>query len=271
MRRLALSSALVAVCASFSGAIPASAQSLRDLCADRPGLGTPPCTVDKGHLVVEAGLADWTHEKDANTRTDTLTTGDILLRLGITDDMEVQAGWTAFGHVRDRDRETGMLSHSSGIGDLTLALRQNLRNPDGSGFSVAAMPYVILPTGGRAIGAGDAAFGLLVPLSFSLNDSVTLSLTPEADAAVDEDRHGRHLAYGSVFGLEIDLAQSLTGTMEFQAMRDDDPSGHTTRALANLSLGWQSGDNMQFDIGGIAGLNHDSPDAEIYAGITRRF
>ncbi|MGV3769415.1 MAG: transporter [Sphingobium phenoxybenzoativorans] len=285
MQRIACHASPVALCAVLYAAlcfcallactVPASAQTLdsqplRDLCADRPGLDTPPCTVDKGHLVMETGLGDWTHEKDADTRTSTLTAGDLLLRLGVTDDMEVQAGWTAFGHVRERDRETGALTHRSGTGDLTLAVRQNLRNPDGSGFSAAVMPYVTLPTGGQATGAGDTAFGLLIPLSFSLSDRITLSLTPQADAAVDEDRNGRHLAYGSVAGLGVDLTDSLTGALEFQATRDDDPSGHMTQALASLSFGWQPGDNIQFDIGGVAGLNHDSPDAEIYAGITRR-
>lgn len=276
MPRITCHIGLVALCAALSCTAPAGAQllqsqPLRDLCADRPGLDTPPCTVDKGHLIMETGLVDWTHEKDADTRTDTVTAGDVLLRLGIAEDMEVQAGWTAFGHVRDRDLETGAITRGSGVGDLTLAIRRNLRNPDGSGFSAAVMPYVTLPTGGHAIGAGGTAFGLLLPLSFSLSKGLTLSLTPEADATVDEDRNGRHLAYGSVVGIGVDLTDSLTGTVEFQATRDNDPAGHVTEALASLSFGWQSGDNMQFDIGGVAGLNHDSPDAEIYAGITRRF
>jgi hypothetical protein len=248
-----------------------NAQPLRDLCADRPGLGTPACTVDKGHLVIEAGFGDWTHESDPDTRSDTVTGSDLLLRLGVSDDTEIQAGWTAFGHVRERDRVTGTVASASGTGDLKLAVRRNLSNPDGSGVSAALMPYVTLPTGGKAIGTGDMAFGLLIPISFSLTNAVTLSLTPEADAAVDEDRNGRHFAYGSVIGLGIDLTKSLSGALEFQATRDNDPSAHATQMLAGLSFAWQPGDTMQLDIGGVAGLNHDSADAEIYAGIVRRF
>jgi len=271
MPTIALRSGLVALGMALSSMGAAQAQELRDLCPDRPGLGTPACTVDKGHLVVEAGLGDWTHESDPDMRTDTVTSGDIMLRLGVTDNMEVQAGWTAFGHVRERDRATGAVTNASGVGDLTLAVKRNLANPDGLGFSAAVMPYVILPTGGGAIGAGDTAFGLLVPLSFSLSDTVTLSLTPEADAAVDEDRNGRHLAWGSVVGVGIDLTKSLSGTLEFQATRDNNPSGHATQTLASLSLAWQPSDNLQLDMGGVAGLNHNSPDAELYAGVTRRF
>ena len=56
-----------------------------------------------------------------------------------------------------------------------------------------------------------------------------------------------------------------------QALRDDDPAEHTTQALAALSLAWSANDDLQFDIFGAAGLNHDTPDARLYAGISRRF
>jgi hypothetical protein len=29
--------------------------------------------------------------------------------------------------------------------------------------------------------------------------------------------------------------------------------------------------NLQFDIGGVAGLNRDAPDLELYVGMSRRF
>ena len=49
----------------------AHADQLRDLCPDRPGLGTPACTVDKGRVLLEVGLADWTRDDSGGTRTDT--------------------------------------------------------------------------------------------------------------------------------------------------------------------------------------------------------
>lgn len=127
----------------------------RDLCADRPGLGTPACTVDKGRVVVELGLGDWTREQDGASRTDMIQAGDLLMRLGLTKHLEAQVGWTAYGHVRVRDRVSGAVEKDDGIGDMRVALRRNLRNPDGSGFSVALMTYASVPTGGSAIGDGD--------------------------------------------------------------------------------------------------------------------
>ncbi|MET0309269.1 MAG: transporter [Sphingomonas sp.] len=257
--------------ATLLGAGTAQAQDLRPLCADRPGLGTPACTVDPGHVVAELGTLDWSRDQDLATRSDSWTAGDLLVRLGVTDTLEVQAGWTAFGAVRSQDRATGASTTTRGTGDVTLAVRRNLSHPDGSGFSAAVMPFVTLPTGGNTIGAGDWGAGMIVPLSYSLNDVLAVALTPEADAAVDGDRRGRHLAYGSVIGLSAAISPKVSSTIEFQAVRDNDPAGHATQALASLSLAWQPKDRLQLDAGAVAGLNRASPDAELYVGIARRF
>lgn len=270
MRKFMVRAAAVLACGA--GAIGvAEAQELRPFCADRPGLGTPACTVDKGHVAVELGGADWTLERDPTQRTDTVVAGDLLVRLGLTDTLEAQVGWTAFGHVRTRDRITGAVSNSSGTGDVSVALRQNLANPDGSGFSVAVMPYATLPTGGSTIGAGDWSAGLVVPISFELSDGIAIGLTPGVEAATDADGRGRHAAYGSVIGLSASLSESVSTALEFQATRDEDPSGHSTETLASLSFAWQPKDGLQFDVGAVAGLNDASADLELYVGVARRF
>ena len=252
-------------------ASPAAAQETRDFCPDRPGLGTPPCTTAPGRAMVEVGLADWTLDRTPQTRTDTVVAGDTLVRIGIAEHAEIQIGWTAFGHVRERERLTGVIDTASGVGDVTVAVRRNLANPDGSGTSIAVMPYATLPTGGSAIGAGDWGAGVLIPVSFDLGGGLSLGLTPEIDAAVDEDRSGRHVAYGSVVGLGVELSETLSATAEVQVLRDHDPDGHATQALAGLSAGWQPGEATQLDVGANLGLNRATSDVELYVGIARRF
>jgi hypothetical protein len=242
---------------------------LRKLCTDRPGLGTPACTLDAGHVQVEIGLADWALDRQSGTRTDTWVAGDTLVRFGIADHAELQVGWTAFGWTRERTG--GGVSHASGTGDLTVALRRNLLHPDGSGATVAIMPYATLPTGGGAIGAGDWSAGVKLPFGFDLSQAVSLEFAPRVEAAVDDDRHGRHLAFGSVAGVAVDFSPVWNMTAELEADRDDDPSGHQTETLAGLSFGWTPGRNFQFDAGAIVGLNRATPDVEVYAGIVRRF
>jgi hypothetical protein len=263
MRRLLL---LLAVAPA-----PALADDLRDFCPDRPGLGTPPCTIDAGHVAVELGLADWTLERSPDRRTDTIEAGQLLVRVGLTDSLEAQIGWTAFGHVRDRDRTTGSVAQLSGVGDLAVALRQNLVNPDGSGFSAALMPFATLPTGNAAIGAGEWTAGVLLPLSYELDGGVQLGVTAQVEAAADSDRDGRHLAYGGVAGLSLPLSEALGVTVEVAANRDHDPSGHATEWRAGLSAGWMAKDGFQLDAGANIGLSAAAPDLQLYLGVARRF
>ncbi len=74
-----------------------------------------------GHVLAEVGLADWTLDKQAGTRSDTVVAGDLLLRYGFGDRDEFQIGLTSFGTVRERDANG--VSHMSGVGDLKLALQ----------------------------------------------------------------------------------------------------------------------------------------------------
>lgn len=235
----------------------AFAAAARDYCPERPGLGTPACTIDPSGLSVETGLADWTIDHAG----DEIQMGDTLLRFGLSDHVEAQAGWTPLGFAGGR----------SGIGDVTVALKANLHNPDGSGFSIAVRPFITAPTGGAALGAGDWAAGLVVPASLELPNDISLELTGEIDAAADGDRHGRHLAISGVIGIGKALSDAVTGTLEIGVTQDDDPDGAATEVLASVSFGWMVTGDLQFDAGLAAGLNHDSPDLQLGIGVSRRF
>lgn len=259
------------VAAALLWAAPAAAQELRDLCPTRPGLGTSACIVDKGHVLGELGFADWTLDRTADQREDTVLIGDTLIRYGLTDTSEVQLGFTPYGHVRTRDRTTSVVEKQGRVGDATIAFRQNLRHPDGKGTAIAIEPLVTIPVGRQPVGAGDWGAVLLIPVDFQLGEKVQLQLSPRVDAAVDEDGHGRHLAYGSVVGVDLSVSDAIDVVAEVQMTRDRDPGQHVTEALGALSLAWKPRDDLQLDIGAIAGLNHNSPDIELSAGIARRF
>ncbi|HWI86487.1 MAG TPA: transporter [Sphingomonas sp.] len=264
MKILILGSLLIAapVCAE---------DKLRDLCAERPGLDTPACIVDAGHLQVEVGLGDWTLDRQAGSRSDMIVTGDLSARYGVGDSTEIRFGWTAYGHARTRDTATGAIDRALGTGDVTLGLKQNLFHPDGGDFSLALLPYATLPTGKKGIGAGDWGAGLLIPLGFDLTEKLTLVATPEIDAAIDEDGKGRHAAYGSAAGLGVKLGEKWSMSIEGQLICDRDPDGHSTQALAGAYIAWQPSERIQFDAGAQAGLNRATPDVELYFGISEKF
>ena len=88
---------------------------------------------------------------------------------------------------------------------------------------------------------------------------------------MDEDGDGRHAAYGATIGLGLSLSDALGAALEVQAIRDRDPSGHSTQAYGGLSFAWQTSKDFQLDIGSNLGMNRASSDFEIYAGLSKRF
>lgn len=266
-------------CRSMAGALFLVAMSMvtqaqaqeRDYCPARPGLGTPACTIAPGRVSIETGILDWQRDDTPDERDDAVLVGDTLARFGLSDTIEAQVGWTPFGRLRTRDKATGRVDAADRVGDVLLGFKANLHNPDGGGFSAAIQPFVTLPVGRAPIGAGDWGAGVVVPVSVDLGDALNLQFSPEMDAATDGDGHGRHLAYGSVVGLGIALADSVGVTVEAQAMRDDDPDGRSTQVYGAVSAAWMPSERLQLDVGTTLGLNRDAADVELYFGISRRF
>lgn len=235
-------------------------------CPNRPSLGSSACTTEPGQVQFEASGFDWELDRDADERQDTFLIGDAVARFGIGPHTEVQVAWTPLGIVRTRDRLTGAVDRQTRVGDVTVAVRQNFKNPDGSGLSFGVQPFVTLPVGREPVGAGDWAAGALIPVTYDLTDHLNLQFTGEVDAAVDEDGDGRHLRYSAIVGLAQDLGEQVTLTGEVMLERDRDPADHATHALGALSLAWQPAKTWQLDVLAVGGLNHDSPDVRLVFG-----
>ena len=113
---------------------------------------------------------------------------------------------------------------------------------------------------------------MVVPLTYDLSKTVNVQFVPEVDAAVDQDGRGRH------FASERDSGAGVAAERQVDASKSRGRCCATTirrarrrRTRAALSLAYKASDDLQFDIGGVAGLNRDAPDVELYAGISRRF
>lgn len=261
---------LVALAPSAPAAAQQALAPLHPYCASRPSLGAGACIADAGHPMLEMGVGDWQRDRSDGTTTDTLTGADTLLRIGLGETTEVQFGWTAIGQVRTRAGD-GPVERRTRTGDVSLAIRQNLRNPDGSGFSIAVQPFATVPTGRMPVGAGTWGAGMLVPLGYQINDVVQLQFTAEGDAAPDEDGEGRHLAWSGIAGLALTLSDAVTTTTELFVQRDRDPGGHATTLLAAFSGGYQVANDSQVDAGTAIGLNAASPDIRLFFGFSHRF
>jgi len=244
-------------------AAPALAQE-RDFCANRPGIGTPACTMAPGTAMAEVGVAEWDHTANASTTDDDSRFGDFLLRVGVSDSAEIQVGLTSEVRDRSRNRASGLVSRSSDVGDAFVAVRRGLAGPNGP---VALEAFASAP----ADRVGDWTAGLLLPAGMDLPGDFQLALTPELDLAADADGHGRHLAYGCVAGLSHPLGARLSIGSELAAFEDEDPAGHSLDARLAGELAWQVTPRLQLDFEADAGLSAGAPDTALMIGFADRF
>jgi hypothetical protein len=250
-------------------AFSATAAQAQDLCADRPGKGTPACVVDPGTVQIETSLADWSRTDDPGTREDDLLFGDTLIKAGLSDAVELHAAFTAYEH--DRVRTAGGSTVAQGFGDISLGARWRAVDGGDTSLSVALQPMLTLPVGGKAVSQGTWSVEAVAPVDVPLSDRWSLNLSPTIAAAADRDGDGRHLAWGGEVGASYKFSGQWTLGGELWAQRDDDPAGHDTQASADLTLAWQPGKDWQLDLSGYAGLTAATPDIELAGGVTRRF
>ena len=249
-------------------AVATGAAQARDFCPDRPGQATPPCIVEPGRVVVELGVVNWERSRDSDSRSDRFTFGETALRTGVTDHLEVELDWTAFATERVRTLSTGNVERSSGVGDATLALKQAIGKPDGP---AAVRVAVTVPIDDGPASGQDWSASAMLPLEFDIGKGVKLALTPEVDHAANSERAGHHIAYGSVAGLEFDLASKLSASADIAVFRDDDPDARHTDKTVGLAVAWQPVDDLQLDVGGIAGIDETTPAIGVYFGVAKRF
>ena len=114
----ALAPALLVTLAAGFAATSAYAED-RDFCADRPGRGTPACTLSPGEVMLETGVVSLDHDADAQSATDTLTFADTLVRVGVDERTEVQIGLTGYAHARSRDRASAVAEASPKVSSIT--------------------------------------------------------------------------------------------------------------------------------------------------------
>lgn len=250
---------------------PVPDASLRPFCTDRPTKGTGVCTVDAGHLQIEADFFNATFDHDHGVSVDTYVYADPNIKLGLGDDTDIEIAFTPYEQVMTRRH--GFDDTVSGLGDVFLRLKHNFVGNGGGGLGFALEPYVKLPTASNALGNGDVEGGIVAPLSFALSDVWSLSSAPELDIVEDADGRGYHRNGVLTLGIGRPLSDSVTVAAEVWADVDGDPSGTVKQYSFDVAATWQPPGtrDLQFDAGANLGLNSSTPDVQAYVGISKRW
>jgi hypothetical protein len=260
---IALATALLPVSAA---AIAADEQPI---CPDRPSKSTGPCTVPQGKWQIETGLVDWSTDTSGGVTDDNIAWGNTAIKYGISGNADLELWLTPLEteHVHGG----GVHEHHSSFGDTLVRVKYELTK-DSAPVQIALDPFVKIPTANHQLGNGKVEGGLLVPIQVPVPKSpLTIALDPEVDLLADQDGHGRHLATQQVVNLGLQVNDKLSLSTEIWAMWDWDATGTGKQVSADGSIAYLVTKDLQLDAGANFGLNRQTPDVELYTGVSVRF
>jgi hypothetical protein len=239
------------------------------ICADRPGKASQACTVPPGHFQSETSLADWTLDKHDGGKNTTLAIGETGFKFGLTDRSHIDIDVTTWQRVTSRDGHPH--SHASGFGDVLVNYKYRVTAAD-AGFQLAVSPFVKVPTAKHSLGNGKWEAGFVLPIQYAIPGSkVAFSTTPEIDWTADTDGSGHHATMVQVADLGWQATPKLNLTAEIWGQWDWDPVGTARQASADGAIAYLVNNSLQLDAGFNIGLNRQTPDVELYTGLSVQF
>lgn len=246
---------------------PTPRELMRELSADRPDVTESPITVDAGHFQVELSFFDYAHDDEDGERTEAWTVADTNLKLGLTNNMDIQFVFGAYGE--ESSHGPGRDSRLRGFSDLTVRWKINLWGNDTGTTALGVMPFITIPTG-TELSTDEAEGGLIVPFGFEVGDGIGVGLMAEIDAVYDDedDNYDAEFVHTATAGFAV--VDPLSAFVEYVGVLSSDPDTEY-QAFFNSGLVYAVSADLLLDAGVRIGLNSAAEDIGVFAGMTFRY
>jgi hypothetical protein len=248
-------------------AFAARADDASPICTDRPTKANATCTVPEGMWQVETDVGNYTRDAHEGSSTETLYFINPYLKYGIGSRTDIEVNWAP--DIRVRTLGNGEHHTESGAGDLYVRVKTNLYT--GDWFSASIIPFIKAPTASHSIGNGQWEGGVAMPMSAAVGGGFTVTIGPELDALADADGRGRHLSITNLINVSHSLTSKLSVAIEYWRQDNHEPSGHLKQESGDIAFVYVVNPDLQLDLGGNMGLNHATPDTQMYLGLSYRW
>ena len=140
---------------------------------DRPGEGLSTGITPVGNVAWEQGLPTARYSKSGDQTATTLS-ADMLLRTGLSDDLELRLGWA--GPTWTQVKSNGQTEEDDGLGDVSIGLKKAI-DLDDDKLSMALLAEAIIATGSAGFTNEEDIYSLGSVVSYQYNDLVSTALT----------------------------------------------------------------------------------------------
>lgn len=187
----------------------ASSAFAADFSFDRPGAGMGTGITPVGKLAWEQSLPSVSYQEGNvdGVKDKTLTlNGDMLLRTGLADGLELQLGWQ--GPVWQQYKRAGMRKETNGLGDVSIGLKKAIDLKDDR-LSMALLAEAIIATGNDEFTNHDDIYSLTSAVAYEFSDLIGTSITMRYEAQNSD------WAVTAVPTIDYKIAGKLSGFSEF--------------------------------------------------------
>jgi Putative MetA-pathway of phenol degradation len=257
---------------------PTPERLMREFGTDRPDMTESPFTVDAGHIQFETNIFGFTRSRpDADgTVTDTYGFGETNMRIGLTNQSELDLIWQPYGIVQTRPSNPQIdPTRSAGIDGLTIRSKINLWGNDTydkpGATALGLLPYVTLPTDrGNGLSNDAVEGGFILPFSVKLTDKFDLGINTGVDVLHNDDTSGYHPEYFASASLSYDWTEQFTTYYEIAGRTGThDPRGDIFILATGFT--YQFAKNLQFDAGVNFGVTAAADPINPFVGFSARF
>lgn len=140
---------------------------------DRPGEGLSTGITPVRNVAWEQGLPTARYSKSGDQTATTLS-ADMLLRTGLSDDLELRLGWA--GPTWTQVKSNGQTEEDDGLGDVNIGLKKAI-DLDDDKLSMALLAEAIIATGNTGFTNEEDIYSLGSVVSYQYNDLVSTALT----------------------------------------------------------------------------------------------
>jgi len=260
---------LLIAAGALSAVRPAHADET--ISTDRPDFVESSDVVGKGRFQVEIGFASERSTDSQGTRL-RLSSTPTLLRLGVSDSIELRVETDGVLRLRSQDTATSTITRERGFADASLGIKWHARdgNEDTGQAALAWLLHFDVDSGSRAFRGNGVRPSLRMVAEWELAHGLSVGVMP--GLAVDRNDQGSHFASGI---LALTVAKSWTEDWRsfVEVAGQQIASAHNGGSVVTFDTGvaWLLNKSVQLDAAMSWGLTRNSPDTQWTLGLSFKY
>jgi hypothetical protein len=239
-----------------------------NIVTDRPDFVESSNVVGKGRFQIETSFA--LERNNANGLRDRVTSMPSLIRIGLTDNVELRVETDGPTVARSSSIASGQSQTRRGMADLSIGAKWHVADASGSSPSLGLLAHLDLPSGAAPFRGDGVRPSLRLAAEWELPAELSFGVMP--GLIVDRDAQGRRFA-GAIFGIVVGKSwnEQLRTFIEVAMPQITRAEHGGTQATLDVGTAFLISKRVQVDAALSRGLNNNTADLSWTVGLSVKY